>query len=239
MILHQPLSRQCFTDCSSVGDTALFIKFGGKWHYIFHRAWMWFGHSTGTWRTLKLPFLTNYVEKSTEGKRNSCNIFLANRKRKRTWKANVHFHKYIEYFLHPYKSKTITRQLFFALKGFEERKGRLHSGWSARYWVRAQRMRNHAQGIAAEAKLLVRKGDWTGQQTRMCSCALVPTIWGMWAKTVTGLHPGDYTRDVSSSGSQRRLKIILIRVLAMLLTFSYNFKDKTFSSPLLPIASTN
>lgn len=73
----------------------------------------------------------------------------------------------------------------------------------------------------------------------MCSRALVPTIWDMWAKAVTGLHPGDYTRDVGSFGSERRLKIILIRVLAILLTFSYNFKDKMFTASILPIVSTN
>lgn len=65
-------------------------------------------------------------------------------------------------------------------------------------------MRNDAQGIAAEVKLLVHKGDRTGQQTRMCSGALVTTIWGMWVKAIMGLHPGDYTREVSSSGSERR-----------------------------------
>lgn len=85
--------------------------------------------------------------------------------------------------------------------------------------VLSQDTGNYAQDIATEGKLLVRKVDWTGQQTRMCSGALVPTIWAIWAKAVMGFHPGDYTRDASSSGSERRFKIILIRVLAMLLTF--------------------
>ena len=42
--------------------------------------------------------------------------------------------------------------------------------------------------------------------------------WGMQAKAFAGLHSGDYTRDVNSSGSERGLKITLIKVLAMLLT---------------------
>lgn len=41
---------------------------------------------------------------------------------------------------------------------------------------------------------------------------------GMWAKAFVGLLSGDYTRDVNTSGSERGLKITLIKVLAMLLT---------------------
>lgn len=78
-------------------------------------------------------------------------------------------------------------------------------------------MTNHAQGIAAEAKLLVLRLIEQDNKEG-CDQVLWFLQWGMWVKAFMVLHLGDYTRHVNSSGSEKGLKTTLIKVLAMLLT---------------------
>lgn len=71
--------------------------------------------------------------------------------------------------------------------------------------------------------LLLRQSYWylgliEQENKEGCDQVLWFLRWGMLVKAFVGLHLRDYTRDVNSSGSERELRITLIKVLAMLLT---------------------
>lgn len=63
-------------------------------------------------------------------------------------------------------------------------------------------MGNHAQGIATEAKLLVDKVEKDNKQ----GYAHISGSYNMWVKALLGLSPGGYTRNVSSSASEKKIK---------------------------------